>query len=144
MPGHWSFYNGVMIETNDVLRLLMEKHSSFNWFRLCNVSEDSAFVGESKSPVVENLNMQFRYIVRLVHNEERNYFQFSISHNKFFYGLHESSCRFNAGETEFMLAQQLLDIIKENKVLPIYFNLPINDEWMDSLRGLHTFLSSLT
>ena len=143
MPGHWSLYNGVMIETHDVLRLLIEKHSSFNWFVL-SASYDWVF-GESKLPAAEALDVRFHYVVALMYYPEENHFQFSISHNKFFLGLHaQSSCRFNAGEMEFILAQQLLSVIKENKVLPIYFNLPINDEWMGPLRGLHTFLSSLT
>ena len=141
MPGQWSLNNGVMIETNDVLRLLIEKHASFNWFVLSD-SYDCVF-GESKLPAAEALDVQFHYVVTLIYYQEKNYFQFSISHSKFFCSLHESSCTFNAGEMEFVPAQQLLGIVKENKVLPIYFNLPINNEWMDSLRGLHTFLSSL-
>lgn len=141
MPGHWSLRDGVLIETSDILRMLIEKNSYFNWFQFF---DNDQFVGQSKSPSTEILGIPYHYIVVLTYHQEKDSFQFSISHDKFFVGFNtESSCRFIPQDTEFMLAKELMTIIKQGTILPIYFNLFINGEWREPLEGLHTFLTSL-
>ena len=140
-PMALGLYKDGLLLLSELLGKLFHRVGEFDWYSFST----NMYFGESKSPCAEWYGTQFHYIVGICYDENKNEYQFIISHDKYFVNNHQFLMQINHDMPEFELLKKLYEHLGTLGVKRVFHDLPhsVLEEWQGPVQGLNSFLTHI-